>query len=348
MKSLAANFLSLVRTHSQLKKASARRLHCNEVKASREECHNNFWSYAKGLLDSQSTCKIVPTFTASSAQSYFSDVYKSSAHQFETPSWMPIPPPPHSHTGMVMDSITQEELVKAIRKSNPSSAPSPFDRISYLIMKKCPSLQPAILNLFNSVLAEGNIPSSWKAAAVKLIPKDSAKEDPSSPGNFRPIALTPTVSKLLSTILKDRWLRHMRVNKYLNSDIQKAFLPTVPGVTEHQAKLAAIIKAARKSKRSLAVAWLDIANAYGSVHHSLIQFAMTHYHAPPEFCALFQSWYSGLSATMSSLDWVTSPIPLQIGVYQGDPLSVVIFLTVSRSWFFTSLFIHLYQPTPLC
>ena len=189
VKSLAANFLSLVRTHSQLKKASARRLHCNEVKASREECHNNFWSYAKGLLDSQSTCKIAPTFTASSAQSYFSDVYKSSAHQFEIPSWMPIPPPPHSHTGMVMDSITQEELVKAIRKSNPSSAPSPFDRISYLIVKKCPSLQPAILNLFNSVLAEGNIPSSWKAAAVKLIPKDSAKKDPSSPGNFRPIAL---------------------------------------------------------------------------------------------------------------------------------------------------------------
>ena len=185
MKSLAANFLSLVRTHSQLKKASARRLHRNEVKASREECHNNFWSYAKGLLDSQSTCEIVPTFTALSAQSYLSYVYKSSAHQFETPSCMPIPSPPHSHTGMVMDSITQEELVKAIRKSNPSSAPSPFDRISYLILKKCPSLQPAILNLFNSVLAEGNNPSSWKA--VKLIPKDSAKNNPSSPGNFRPI-----------------------------------------------------------------------------------------------------------------------------------------------------------------
>ena len=83
----------------------------------------------------------------------------------------------------------------------------------------------------------------------------------------------------------------MRVNKYLNSDIQKVFLPTVPGVTKHQAKLAAIIKAARRSQRSLAVAWLDIANAYGSVHHFLIQFAMAQYHAPPELCALLQSWY---------------------------------------------------------
>ena len=123
----------------------------------------------------------------------------------------------------------------------------------------------------------------------------------------------------------------MRVNNYLNSDIQKAFLPTVPGVTEHQAKLAAIIKAARGAKRSLAVAWLDIANAYGSVHHSLIQFVMTHYHAPPEFCGLLQSWYSGLSTSISTQNWTTSPIPLQIGVYQGDPLSVVIFLTVMNT-----------------
>ena len=164
-----------------------------------------------------------------------------------------------------------------------------------------------------------------EAATVKLIAKLSAEEDPTSPANFRPIALTPAVSKLLSGILKDRWLRHMRSNHYLDSNIQKAFLPTVPGVTEHQAKVASIIKSAKRRKRSLAIAWLDIANAYGSVHHALIQFALARYHAPPEFCGLLQSWYSGLSATLSTSDWVTSPISLQTGVYQGDPLSVIIF-----------------------
>ena len=86
-----------------------------------------------------------------------------------------------------------------------------------------------------------------------MIPKNSARTDPSLPGNFRPIALTPVISKLLSGILRDRWLRHMRINNYLNPDLQKAFLPTVPGVTEHHAKLATIIKTAKQSKRSLAV-----------------------------------------------------------------------------------------------
>ena len=153
-----------------------------------------------------------------------------------------------------------------IKKSRSSSTPSPIDRISYTVFKKCPSLRPALLDLFNRVIMEGNVPSSWRVAAVKLIPKSSAKEDPSFPGNFRPIALTSAVSKLLSGILKDRWLRHMRINGYLNPDLQKAFLPSIPGVTEHQAKLAALIKSARQHKHSLAIAWLDIANAYGSVH----------------------------------------------------------------------------------
>ena len=107
--------------------------------------------------------------------------------------------------------------------------------------------------------------------------------------------------------------------------------PTTPGVVEHQAKLAAVIGSAWQQKRSLAVAWLDIANTYGSVHHSLIQFSLAHYHAPPEFCRLLQSWYSGLSGTISTDTWSTDPVPLEIGVYQGDPLSVVIFLTVMNT-----------------
>ena len=185
-----------------------------------------------------------------------------------------------------------------------------------------------ILYLLNEILVSGEVPSGWKRGVFKLFAKSSAREDPHQPGNFRPIALTPALSKLLSRILKDRWLRHMSINGYLNSEVQKAFLPSVPGVSEHQCKLAAIIKAARSSKHSLAVAWLDIANAYGSVHHSLIQFAMSRYHAPPQLCTLLHSWYSGLSVTVSTSEWVSQAIPLEIGVYQGDPMSVVIFLTV--------------------
>ena len=120
----------------------------------------------------------------------------------------------------------------------------------------------------------------------------------------------------------------MVANGYLDPAVQKTFLPTIPGVIEHQCKLAAIISVARQSKRSLVVARLDIENPYGSVRHSLIQFALHCYHVPPDFSNLLQSWYTDVAATISTAEWESPVISLKTCVLEGDPLSVVIFLTV--------------------
>ena len=66
----------------------------------------------------------------------------------------------------------------------------------------------------------------------------------------------------------------------------------------------------------------------GSVHHQLIRFALGHYHAPTKLTNSVSGLYSGLGATVTANGWATPVIPLQIGVYQGDPFSVVIFNTV--------------------
>ena len=59
-----------------------------------------------------------------------------------------------------------------------------------------------------------------------------------------------------------------------------------------------------------------------------ITFALKHYHAPPQFSGIVQSFYSHLSAKVSSSSWSTPLILLQTEFYQGDPLSAVIFNTV--------------------
>ena len=105
--------------------------------------------------------------------------------------------------------------------------------------------------------------------------------------------------------------------------VQKAFMSATPGCIEHHAKLAAILCDTLNKHKSLAMCWLDLANAYGSVHHSLV-----HYHAPPSFSRLIQAIYDGLSASVMTPDWSTPAFSLWIGVYQGDPLSVIIFNTI--------------------
>ena len=120
----------------------------------------------------------------------------------------------------------------------------------------------------------------------------------------------------------------MLCNGYMDRNIQNAFLPSTPGCTEHHSKLAGVLSEARNNHKSLTICWLDLANAYGSVHHRLIDFALSHYHAPPKFKHMVSSLYSGLVAQVSTANWSTTALPLQVGVYQGDPLSVSIFNTV--------------------
>ena len=163
---------------------------------------------------------------------------------------------------------------------------------------------------------------------VRLIPKSSASACNSDSVNFRLIALTSCIGKLFTSILKNRWLSFILANQYVDTNIQKAFINGVPGCAEHQCKLASIIKEASEKHRALAVCWLDLANAYGIVPHALIKFCLQHYHSPPQFTNTISNLYSGLSATITANNWVTPPVPLQTGVYQGDPLSMVIFNTI--------------------
>ena len=147
----------------------------------------------------------------------------------------------------------------------------------------------------------------WKQGAIHLIPKASAEEDPSEPSHFRPIALTSCVGKLFTTILKDRWQRFMVLNGYLDTTVEKAFLPGIPGCLDQYVKLMAMISEAHPKHKALTVCWLDLANTYGSVHHKLIDFCLQHYHAPS------LSWTQSAACILT---WVLL-CPLSLGV-QGS------------------------------
>ena len=210
-----------------------------------------------------------------------------------------------------------------------SSGPRNFVHPEWLPKPSLPEcLHTALLNIYTACWEESTVPPAWKVAVIKLLPKPAAAQDPTSPANFRPIALTSCVGKIFTTILQHHWLGFMLSNSYMDRNIQKAFLPSTPGCTEHHNKLAGVLSEAKRCHKSLAVCWLDLANAYGSVHHSLINFALDLYHAPAKFKNMVSSLYSGLAAQVTTPHWSTNTFPLQVGVYQGDPLSVSIFNTV--------------------
>ena len=325
IRELAKRFHHSLRQFSRARKAERKSLQeCDQLKA-RKECATRFWKFAAQTLDDTQE-DIQPAFDEDSAEEYFVSAYSSEPRVYHRPLWLPTAPSPD--VPFVLEDISAGEIQQAIMRTKQHSSPSPYDQIPYVVFKQCPSLTTALADLFSLCWKQGRVPSGWKYGAVWLIPKAAAREDPDTPSNFRPIALTSCVGKLFTTILKNRWLSFMVSNGYLDTSVQKAFLPGVPGCLEQYTKLSAAISEAYKNHRSLTVCWLDLANAYGSVHHSLIDYALKHYHAPPCFCRVVSHLYTDLKATFTCASWTTKPIPLRVGVYQGDPLSVVVFNTV--------------------
>ena len=97
---------------------------------------------------------------------------------------------------------------------------------------------------------------------------------PEKPGNFRPIALTSCIGKVFTSILKNTWMEFMLSNGYLKTYVQKAFMRNIPGCTEQFYKLMAAIQEAHRKHKSITICWLELANAYESVHHGLIDFTL--------------------------------------------------------------------------
>ena len=79
-------------------------------------------------------------------------------------------------------------------------------------------------------------------------------------------------------------------------------MPATPGCSEHHLKLATTLSDAKRRHCSLAVCWVDLANAYGNVHHSLILYSLKHYHAPSKLISQVKAFYT---AQVSAASWTT-------------------------------------------
>ena len=219
LRELARKFHQYLCKYSRLSRAESR--HCRKLQETRarKECGKNsgslqlrFWMMVMATLKYSQLSMWVRQRSISQLCIAVNPDHSVSLHGFL------------AH--QILKYLSFEEVQGIIKKVRVKSSPSPLDQIPYSVFKKCPSLTVALVNLFNTCWDLGR---GWKQGVIRLIPKAAASEDPLSPSNFHPIALTSCVGKLFTSLLKNRWLSFITTNGYLDTSIQKAFLPGTPG-----------------------------------------------------------------------------------------------------------------------
>ena len=221
-------------------------------------------------------------------------------------------------TKNLKDTISESEVAAKLR-SAANTAPG-ADRVEYAHLKKIDPSGKILTPVFNTCLQRKNVPPIWKEAVTILIYKKGDSEDIS---NFRPIALMSCIYKLLMGILAKRITR-WSIDAGILSAEQKSARPT-EGCYEHTYVLKSLVGQARRNKKKLSLAWLDIRNAFGSVPHSAILTTLRYIGVPEELISLIMNAYRGASTTIKLPDGTTRAIPIQAGVKQGCPLSPILF-----------------------
>ena len=120
----------------------------------------------------------------------------------------------------------------------------------------------------------------------------------------------------------------MTVNNFIDSSVQKAFIRGINGVIEHNQVLGEIISHAKRNNKTCHITFFDLEDAFGSVSHDLISHSLSRFHFPPAIKSYIENLYAGLQGRVVTRGWESTDFSFHKGVFQGDPLSPIIFLAV--------------------
>ncbi len=200
-----------------------------------------------------------------------------------------------------------------------NTAPGP-DGARYSGLRRADPGCHVLAKLFTWCLRSGRAPQDWKDTTTILIHKAGDRENLT---NWRPLSLGNTIGKLYAGVIADRVSSWATDGGRISAE-QKGFTDH-EGCLEHNFILQTAIEDARRRGEELCVAWLDLANAFGSVPHTHIFGTLRLLGLPEEMLAVIQDLYTGSVTRAMTPDGLTDPIPILSGVKQGCPLSPIVF-----------------------
>ena len=200
---------------------------------------------------------------------------------FTIPSWIPKLKEPN--ISFNFSPLSYQKITRIIKRLKFSGSRCPLDQISIIWLKRCPYLRSFMLDICTEVLRSNTLTVQPTKPATIFTHK---KGDRSLPENFRPITSEPVSLKIFRSSLRNRVSTYLINNRYIESHYQNGFVPVMSGTFGHIAEMSHIINHSRKHQRSVTITLIDINNAFGEVHHSLIQSVLRYHYIPGEISCI--------------------------------------------------------------
>ncbi|CUA67582.1 putative RNA-directed DNA polymerase from transposon BS [Rhizoctonia solani] len=247
-------------------------------------------------------------------------------------SFFPPAPPPlpansatPAHPKPIPDlpELQTKHIRQAVLAMKPHKAPGPDGLPACVYIQTIDLLEDHLLPIFRASLRLGIYPSEWRKSRTVVLRKPG-KPDYGIAKAYHPIALLNVISKILSACVANR----------LNSLAEEhGWLPNHhfggrPGRTTTDALhlLVKTVKDAWATKKVASALFLDVKGAFPHANPARLAENMRELGVPTVYVNWMLAKLNGRTTSLAFDDYTSAPLPIDNGIDQGCPLSVVFYL----------------------
>lgn len=182
-------------------------------------------------------------------------------------------------------------------------------------------IAPSLTSIFHRSITTGIFPTEWKIAKVTPVFKKGEKYDP---GNYRPISVISTISKIYEKIIYDQLYNYFNENNLL-TNCQSGFRTlhsTVTALVETTNHWSVNIDKGMFN----GVIFIDLKKAFDTIDHTILLQKLKLYGLDDQSLKWFSSYLSDRTQYCNVNGSLSKPCKVSYGIPQGSNLGPLLFL----------------------
>ena len=216
----------------------------------------------------------------------------------------------------LLNAYEVEPMLRQVKKTSPGK-----DKIPFWVFSQCSvELADIVAHIYNLSLSDGVVPAQWLTAVITPVPKIS---NPSTLSDFRPISVTPILSRILEKYVVRRWLRPAISVEQLSD--QFGFKPT-GSTTCALVYFMHYVTQMLETSSYVRCLLIDFSKAFDVVDHGVLVAKLSCLPLPPSILNWLISFLSGRNHTTKTSAGESTPADINRSIVQGSGLGPTLYL----------------------